>query len=110
MTLNRHIICASFLGLAACSMLHAQEAALPASDCLYGLRPEALQLSSRGLPGRVHMIEPTGPETLVYADVAGTPLVAALRDGEAVTPGQVLWLQADVSHLHRFHAATGVRV
>jgi len=55
------------------------------------------------------VVEPTGPETLVYAYVAGTPLVAALRDGETVAPGQVLWLQADVSHLHRFDAGTGVR-
>ena len=81
-------------------------------DMVVGVRPEHLvrAAAGQGLQAMVRVVEPTGPETLVYADVAGTPLVAALRDAETAVPGQALWLQADAAHLHRFHAATGERI
>ena len=111
---NRFV--AGFIGSPAMNFLSGQ--AVPAGwgagaeEVVVGVRPEHLARAAagQGLRAEVRVVEPTGPETLVYADVAGTPLVAALRDGEAVAPGQVLWLHAEASHLHRFDAATGMRV
>ena len=43
-----------------------------------GLRPEALTLADRGLPGQLRLLEPTGPETYAFVDTAIGSLVARL--------------------------------
>ncbi|WP_374435438.1 ABC transporter ATP-binding protein [Inhella sp.] len=80
------------------------------AECLYGLRPEALQLAGEGLPGRVHMIEPTGPETYLCADTPVGRLTARV-------PGEVRERVGDAVHLrwvpeavHLFDAGTQRRV
>jgi multiple sugar transport system ATP-binding protein len=85
-------------------------ARLPAGDCLYGLRPEALQLSAQGLPGRVHMIEPTGPETYVCADTPLGRLTARVPGEVSEVVGDVVHLQWRAEAVHLFEAASQRRV
>ncbi|MFO0122590.1 MAG: ABC transporter ATP-binding protein, partial [Inhella sp.] len=72
-------------------LTEAQTERLPEGDCLLGLRPEALQFADRGLPARIHLIEPTGPETYVAADTALGRLTARV-------PGQVRERVGDLVH------------
>ena len=89
----------------------AQRAALGAStSLLYGLRPENVALSDHGVPGKVIMVEPTGPETYALIDTALGHLLArapgrlALRSGE---PVQLAWHAEDA---HLFDAKSELRV
>jgi multiple sugar transport system ATP-binding protein len=80
------------------------------TSLLYGLRPECIALSDRGVPGKVIMIEPTGPETYALIDTALGHLLArapgrlALQSGDAV---QLSWRDEDV---HLFDAKSELRV
>jgi multiple sugar transport system ATP-binding protein len=89
----------------------AQRSALAAStSLLYGLRPENVTLADHGVPGKVIMVEPTGPETYALIDTALGHLLArapgrlALHSGDAV---QLAWRAEDV---HLFDAKSELRV
>jgi multiple sugar transport system ATP-binding protein len=77
---------------------------------LYGIRPEHFQLSSEGLPAKVSVIEPTGSETQVMAEFAGTPIICAFRERVAARPGETIRVTADPSLVHLFDAGTGQRL
>jgi len=90
----------------------AQGAALAAAghDCLYGLRPEALQLAGEGLPGRVHMVEPTGPETYLSADTPVGRLTARVPGEVRERVGDNVHLRWSAESVHLFDAQTQARV
>ncbi|HJS85298.1 MAG TPA: sn-glycerol-3-phosphate ABC transporter ATP-binding protein UgpC [Acetobacteraceae bacterium] len=77
---------------------------------VYGVRPEHFQLSGEGWPARVNVIEPTGSETQVLAELAGTPIVCAFRERIAARPGETIRLTADPALVHLFDAGTGARL
>jgi multiple sugar transport system ATP-binding protein len=77
---------------------------------VYGIRPEHFQLASDGLPAKVHVVEPTGSETQVMAEFAGTPIIAAFRERIAARPGETIRIAPDPALVHLFDAATGERV
>jgi multiple sugar transport system ATP-binding protein len=77
---------------------------------VYGVRPEHFQLSGEGWPARVNVIEPTGSETQVLAEMAGTPIVCAFRERIAARPGETIRLSADPKLVHLFDAGTGQRL
>ncbi len=79
-------------------------------DCLVGLRPEALQFSDRGLPGRVHLIEPTGPETYVATDTALGRLTARVPGEVKLKVGDMVRLQWQPEAAHLFDASTQRRL
>jgi multiple sugar transport system ATP-binding protein len=87
-------------------------AAVPAEGrpAVYGVRPEHFQLSGEGWPARVNVIEPTGSETQVLAELAGTPIVCAFRERIATRPGETIRLTADPKMVHLFDAGTGNRL
>jgi multiple sugar transport system ATP-binding protein len=87
-------------------------AASPAEGrpAVYGVRPEHFQLSGEGWPARVNVIEPTGSETQVLAELAGTPIVCAFRERIAARPGETIRLTADPRLVHLFDAGTGQRL
>jgi multiple sugar transport system ATP-binding protein len=66
-------------------------------------------LSGEGLPVTVHVIEPTGSETQVMAELAGTPIIAAFRERVSARPGETIRIVPDPSLVHLFDAATGQR-
>jgi len=89
----------------------AQRAALGSStSLLYGLRPENVTLADHGLPGKVIMVEPTGPETYALIDTALGHLLARApgrlgqRSGDAV---HLAWRAEDA---HLFDAKSELRV
>jgi multiple sugar transport system ATP-binding protein len=77
---------------------------------IYGVRPEHFQLQGDGLPATVHVVEPTGSETQVMAEFAGTSIVCAFRERVAARPGEVIRIAADPGLVHLFDAGTGQRV
>jgi multiple sugar transport system ATP-binding protein len=76
---------------------------------VYGVRPEHFVLSTQGLPATVHVIEPTGSETQVMAEFAGSPVVCAFRERVSARPGETIRMAPDPSLVHVFDAATGLR-
>jgi multiple sugar transport system ATP-binding protein len=76
---------------------------------VYGVRPEHFVLSADGLPATVHVIEPTGSETQVMAEFAGSPVVCAFRERVSARPGEIIRMAPDPSLVHVFDAATGLR-
>jgi multiple sugar transport system ATP-binding protein len=77
---------------------------------VYGVRPEHFQLSAEGLPATVHVVEPTGSETQVMADFAGTPIICAFRERVSAKPGETIRITADPALVHLFDADSGQRV
>jgi multiple sugar transport system ATP-binding protein len=76
---------------------------------VYGVRPEHFMLSPQGLPATVHVIEPTGSETQVMADFAGSPVICAFRERVTARPGETIRMAPDPSLVHVFDAETGLR-
>ncbi len=77
---------------------------------VYGIRPEHFQLRGDGLPATVHVIEPTGSETQVTAEFAGTPVICAFRERVSARPGETIRVAADPALVHLFDAGTGQRL
>jgi len=77
---------------------------------VYGVRPEHFMLAGDGWPARVNVIEPTGSETQVLADLGGTPIVCAFRERVSARPGETIRLAADPALVHLFDADTGQRL
>ncbi|MEM8788683.1 MAG: sn-glycerol-3-phosphate ABC transporter ATP-binding protein UgpC [Pseudomonadota bacterium] len=75
-----------------------------------GVRPEHLRIADAGLPAEVAVVEPTGPETLVFLRAAGQDLVAVLRDRQDLTPGAQVHVAPEPGQMHLFDAASGVRL
>jgi ABC-type sugar transport systems, ATPase componen ts len=106
---NGALVC----GDVALAVTPAQQAALDASAApklLYGVRPEALSLSSHGVPGSIKMIEPTGPDTYALIDTALGTLTARVPGTLAQRAGDHVMLNWSAAHSHLFDAASERRV
>ena len=88
-----------------------QSAASPGQRVVYGARPEHLVLSSgpEGFDAAVEVIEPTGPNIQIFADVAGTRICALTTERRTFTPGQAIRLHCPEESVHLFDASTGLR-
>ena len=91
--------------------------ALPASDVTSGMRisaafrPEHVALDGVGpLEARVSVVEPLGPETYVYLDMAGTRVCARVDRTKALAPGDPVRCDVAASAIHLFDAANGARL
>ncbi|HEX3140795.1 MAG TPA: ABC transporter ATP-binding protein [Rhizobacter sp.] len=95
----------------AVALTEAQRAALqrePAS-CIVGLRPESVHLADQGVPGRLTLLEPTGPDTYAFVETALGNLV--LRAGRvAQQVGDAVHVAWDARDQHVFNAATEARI
>jgi multiple sugar transport system ATP-binding protein len=84
------------------------------AGCVIGLRPEAIELvdtaSAAGVPGRLKLLEPTGPDTYAFVETAIGDLV--LRTGGHVPHriGEAVHLAWDPRDLHVFDASTEARI
>jgi multiple sugar transport system ATP-binding protein len=76
----------------------------------YGVRPTDLRLASRGIPGRVVIVEPTGAETELLVEVGGQQMVVVLHGRTQAQPGDQVHLELDVAKSHVFDAASGLRL
>ena len=75
-----------------------------------GIRPEHLLLSEDGLPMEVKVVEPTGSETMVFLRHKGQDVTAVFRERHDFSPGSVVKVAPDPSHIHCFDASTGKRL
>jgi multiple sugar transport system ATP-binding protein len=92
--------------------LAASTKAAPGTAVRAGIRPEHLDLvpAGKGLPATVKVIEPTGAETLVLVDIAGTEATAVFTERHDFTPGASISLAPKAGLLHVFDKASGKRV
>ena len=73
---------------------------------VYGIRPEHLN-PGKGVKSNVVVIEPTGPEMHIYADVGGEEVCSITSERIAVQRGTELELAPRVEKVHLFDAETG---
>ncbi|PZM07353.1 ABC transporter ATP-binding protein [Rhizobium tubonense] len=71
----------------------------------YGIRPEHIRLSDKGVAGTVHLVEPTGATTEIVAIVGRQQLVALAHERLVVQPGQQVMLAIDLSKVCLFDEA-----
>lgn len=76
---------------------------------VYGIRPEHLVLSDddSGVRVKVGVVEPTGSETLIISEIAGTELHAVFRERHNFKTEETIFLQPTMSKIHLFDAQTG---
>jgi multiple sugar transport system ATP-binding protein len=74
-----------------------------------GLRPEHLRLDPNGVAAKIHVIEPTGSETQVVADVGGQSLTCVFRERILAKPGDTITIAPDKTVTHLFDAESGKR-
>jgi multiple sugar transport system ATP-binding protein len=85
----------------------------PGQAVTYGVRPEHLDLSDKGFPARIAVIEPTGSETMVVARFGhneGQEIMALFRERHSFKPGQIIKLLPRVDSAHLFDRETGKRI
>ncbi|MGZ0705089.1 ABC transporter ATP-binding protein [Pseudomonas sp. L5B5] len=104
-------------GQARCELpLGPQDAGLEDREVILGIRPEQISLASveaNGLPSiraEVQVIEPTGPDTLVFVTLNGTKVCCRLAPDQAPEAGQTLTLQFDPARVLLFDAQSGERL
>jgi multiple sugar transport system ATP-binding protein len=76
-----------------------------------GFRPEAV-IPDPGSPVtmRVKLIEPTGAETHVFAELGGADVIAVVRERLSLSPGAEIGISIAPEHIHLFDASTAQRL
>jgi multiple sugar transport system ATP-binding protein len=80
------------------------------TDAYYGVRPEHLDISSKGVAAEVTVLEPMGSETQVFAKLGGQKIVGVFKQRLKEKPGDVIRLMPQVEAVHLFDAASGQRI
>lgn len=82
-----------------------------ARPIVYGLRPEHIEQAtgrkSPDLSPVVSVVEPTGSETQIVAEIEGHQFVAAIRGRVSHKPGDTIPLVIDTTQVHLFDQGTG---
>ena len=92
------------------------DAGLEDRELILGIRPEQIVLASNELThlptlrAEVQVVEPTGPDTLVFVNINNTKVCCRLTPDSAPDSGQNLTLQFDSSKVLLFDANTGERL
>ncbi|MBP9960835.1 ABC transporter ATP-binding protein [Pseudomonas defluvii] len=104
-------------GQARCELpMGIDDAGLEEREVILGIRPEQVCLAPEqpnGLPSiraEVQVIEPTGPDTLVFVSLNGTKVCCRLAPDCPVQVGDNLNLQFDPARVLLFDAVTGERL
>ena len=74
-------------------------------EIICGLRPEHLNLCADEGPGlelKIHVIEPTGADTLVFSEYAGTEFCCVFNERITLKPEDRIRLIPDTQHIHLF--------
>jgi len=79
---------------------------------LVGIRPEHLSVSdaANGLTGKVALVEPTGAQVQIIADVGGRSVTALLNERVLPAVGADIALAPKLDAIHAFDAASGQRL
>lgn len=79
-------------------------------DVVLGVRPEHVTLDGGGLPATIKVVEPTGSETHLMAELAGQEVTAVIKERYAADPGGKIGLSFDKDRVHIFDVQTGTRL
>lgn len=79
-------------------------------EIIYGMRPEHCTITTKGAEAEVDVIEPMGAETHLILQFGGEPIVIALHDRVALTPGEQVKFTPDVDNVCIFDAKSGRRL
>jgi len=93
-----------------CWALPAGAAVVEGQKVKYGVRPEHVDVSGGAAGAVVNVVEPMGAVTEVSVDAAGTPMTVTVQGRASLRPGDRLALSPDVSHVHLFDPASGLRL
>ncbi len=80
--------------------------AKPGQKVVYGIRPEHLTLG-KGSKAEVNVVEPTGPEMHIYAELGGQEICAITNERVALARGQHIELGPRIEKVHLFDIETG---
>ncbi len=72
---------------------------------VYGIRPEHFTLADDGAEAIVSVVEPTGSEIQIFAEMDRQPIVAVFRERHDFKPGQTIRLKPDIGLVHLFDGA-----
>ncbi|MGA4475564.1 ABC transporter ATP-binding protein [Ectopseudomonas chengduensis] len=102
-------------GQARCELHLGAAAELEGRELILGVRPEQIQLAGAGstlpsLRAEVEVVEPTGPDTLVFVSLNQTKVCCRLAPDAAPQAGASLDLQFDPARVLLFDAASGERL
>ncbi|SFO83937.1 ABC transporter ATP-binding protein [Pseudomonas borbori] len=104
-------------GQARCELpLGAMEAGFEDREVILGIRPEQILLATAesrnqsSIRAEVEVIEPTGPDTLVFVELNQTKVCCRMAPDDAPQVGQTLELQFDPGKVLLFDAKTGERL
>ena len=73
---------------------------------VYGIRPEHFTFGS-GTPAKVVVVEPTGPEIHIYADLGGQEICAITQERMKLVRDDALQLSPRLDKVHLFDADSG---
>jgi multiple sugar transport system ATP-binding protein len=79
-------------------------------EVVYGMRPEHLDLArdgDAGVPAVVRVVEPTGADTFVYAELAKTQICAVFIERHDFKSGAAIRLRPRLDLVHLFDAKSG---
>ena len=81
-------------------------------EVIYGVRPDQwiLHHGEMGVPATVELIEPTGAEILLAAQLAGQRILCAFRERHPLRPSETIRLSVDPSAAHVFDRQTELRI
>jgi sn-glycerol 3-phosphate transport system ATP-binding protein len=101
---------ASFIGSPPMNLL--KNAPGGKAGTITGIRPEHLDIGgSHGWSVQVDSVELLGAERLVYARLAGEPLIVRIDEGSTCpAPGETMVVTPRADRLHQFDAASGKRL
>jgi multiple sugar transport system ATP-binding protein len=76
---------------------------------IYGIRPEHLRPTSdgRGIGAKVAIVEPTGPDIHIYAEIGAREICAITQDRLEIAPGSDIRLMPILDRIHLFDPETG---
>lgn len=79
---------------------------------IYGIRPEHLapSMNGKGVLATINVVEPTGPEIHIYADLAGQEMTAISRERLDWEPDSTVRLIPMLDHVHLFDADTKLAI
>ncbi|AHL75849.1 sugar ABC transporter ATPase [Stutzerimonas stutzeri] len=87
---------------------------LDGRDVLLGIRPEQISVGEQGslpaLRAEVQIIEPTGPDTMIFVSLNQTKVCCRLAPDAAPSPGESLILRFEPDKVLLFDAQTGERL
>jgi multiple sugar transport system ATP-binding protein len=85
-------------------------AAADGQKVVFGVRPEHLKLGGNGVEATVEVVEPTGANVEVFADLAGAEICAMFAERHLFDPGEKIILGWDLEKVHLFDKESGQRI